>query len=836
MSSVEKDKLFRQKTEKNIPREPVLSREVGTGTGFMKTSIRTVLWQRLIILSVISLLSSLIVAPKFSASIGNYHVGDIARLNVKSAEDILVEDIPSTMKKREKAMAESPVLYDYDRNTSMEIADKVRNAFGLMRQTLSAVNERAAQELKERSNWSHSNKDSGILEEIISAYLEESRHERRDAFNKALGSDISDDDFIVMEKKGFPSYMEKIIIDSAAAVSEKQIVDVKELILKEKDKGIAVRDINSREEKKITDFSKFISLSEARGKVINNISLLSEELSIEEMNAVAALAASLVKPTLTLNKNETEKRKDSVAAAVSPVYFHIKDGEMILREGERITNEHILKIRALAGRSEGRMKFILKLAGLFLIIAALLYAVCHFFIWNIRKKVIETTDLIFLGSLLVFSMLVLKFSLPVVESIREIFPHIQQEDYKYFFTAAASAMLVRIVLTSEAAITFSIVISIMAAMIMKNDVGFGIYTLIGSIVGAHAVGHCKYRTTLVKAGFYLGIVNALMVLPLLMMTGQISYEAVLFTVFIAFLGGLFTGIVVTGLTPVVETIFGYTTNFKLMELSSYDHPLLKELITQAPGTYHHSWIIGNLVESAAAAINANPLLARVSALYHDIGKLKKPQYFFENQKGNKNPHDKLAPSLSGLILIGHVKDGIELANRHKLGREITAIIPQHHGTRIIRFFYQKAKEREDPEVHSVHEKDFRYPGPKPQTKEAGLIMIADAVEAASRAIQDPKPAKIQACVRKIINEIFLDGQLDECEITLKDLNKIEITFNAILNGIFHSRIDYPADTVYEKEGRKGLESSDRIKKEMQRGSNGESKKKSNVDSRTDALN
>jgi hypothetical protein len=314
------------------------------------------------------------------------------------------------------------------------------------------------------------------------------------------------------------------------------------------------------------------------------------------------------------------------------------------------------------------------------------------------------------------------------------------------------------------------------------------------------------------AGFYVGIVNVIVVAVFSMAYGEAISESILFNMLLAFLGGIISGLIVTGIIPVVEGLFGYTTNFKLLELASLDHPLLKELITQAPGTYHHSWIIGNLVETAAEAINANPLFARVSALYHDIGKMKKPQYFFENQKGEKNPHDKLTPSLSSLIIIGHVKDGIELAKEHKLGKRLTDIIPQHHGTKLISYFYSKAKEQEDPDVHTVNEKDFRYPGPKPQTKEAGLVMLADAVEAASRTIQDPTPARIKQAVKKIIGNIFADGQLDECELTLKDLNKIAESFNRILNGIFHARIDYPEPVVREEKGKK-IEGADRDDKE-----------------------
>jgi hypothetical protein len=230
----------------------------------------------------------------------------------------------------------------------------------------------------------------------------------------------------------------------------------------------------------------------------------------------------------------------------------------------------------------------------------------------------------------------------------------------------------------------------------------------------------------------------------------------------------------------------------LLELANSEQAILKDLIIQAPETHSHSFIVGNLVEAAAKAINANPLLAKVAAYYHDIGKVKKPVYFIENQKGGENPHNKLTPSMSSLILISHVKDGMALAKGNRLGQRIIDIIQQHHGTSLISYFFQKAKEKEDPGVQEVNENDYRYPGPKPQTKEAGLVMLADAVEAASRTLSDPTPSRLKGLIQQIINRIFMDGQLDECELTLKDLYQIGNSFNRILTAIFHQRIDYPS--------------------------------------------
>jgi len=317
------------------------------------------------------------------------------------------------------------------------------------------------------------------------------------------------------------------------------------------------------------------------------------------------------------------------------------------------------------------------------------------------------------------------------------------------------------------------------------------------VVGAHRVARCEQRSILVKAGLTVGGVNLLMIFSYYLISGDPFKMALLSDLIMGFFGGALTSVLVLGIAPIVESFFGYTTDIKLLELANMDNPILKDVILQAPGTYHHSIIVGSLAEAGAKSIAANPLLARVSAYYHDIGKLKKPLYFIENAGGADNKHDHLTPSMSSLILISHVKDGVELARENHLGQRIAHIIQQHHGTSLISYFYQKAKEKENPEMGLLNEEDFRYPGPKPQTKEAGIVMLADAVEAASRTLSEPTPSRIRGLVQRITNSIFLDGQLEECELTLKDLQKIEEGFSRILTAIFHQRIDYPAPPASE---------------------------------------
>ena len=286
---------------------------------------------------------------------------------------------------------------------------------------------------------------------------------------------------------------------------------------------------------------------------------------------------------------------------------------------------------------------------------------------------------------------------------------------------------------------------------------------------------------------------------LMLLSPQLTAPTWTYHLLWAAIGGIFSGMLGGALAPVAEFLGGYTTDIKLLELSSLERPLLRELSLQAPGTWNHSMVVGQMCEMAAEAIHANPYLARVGAYYHDIGKIKKPAYFVENQIGRENRHDKLTPSMSALIIKAHVKDGIDMAEQVRLPQSITDFIAQHHGTSLIEYFYEKAlKEAEHGEL--VDETHYRYPGPRPQTKEAGLLMLADAVEAASRTLTDPTPAKIQGLVQKIINKIFASGELGESNLTLKDLHKIAKSFTRVLSAIYHRRIEYSEPAEKYREG------------------------------------
>ncbi len=360
--------------------------------------------------------------------------------------------------------------------------------------------------------------------------------------------------------------------------------------------------------------------------------------------------------------------------------------------------------------------------------------------------------------------------------------------FLYGIPVPMGAMLVTLIFDFHTAIIFSFVISIMTGIWLNNPL-YTVYAFIGSLTAAFSVIRCKRRSALLKGGIYVSAVNVLTTGVLLLFEGNLFAAMAPHAFMFAAMSGIMVAAIVSLLLPVIEYVFSVTTDISLIELMDLDQPLMHNLMIAAPGTYHHSIIVGNLAESAAEAVGANPLLARVTACYHDIGKIRMPEYFVENQTNSANKHEKLMPHMSSMILISHVKDGVELARQYKMPKQIVDIIQQHHGTSLITFFYQKALEQTKDDLPL--QEDYRYPGPKPQTRVAAIVMMADAVEAASRALAEPTPARISALVDKIINHIFLDGQIDECELTLKDISEIKKRFTYILTSIFHRRIVYP---------------------------------------------
>ncbi|MCM8801420.1 MAG: HDIG domain-containing protein [Candidatus Omnitrophica bacterium] len=346
-------------------------------------------------------------------------------------------------------------------------------------------------------------------------------------------------------------------------------------------------------------------------------------------------------------------------------------------------------------------------------------------------------------------------------------------------------------LFNELEIAFLLSVSLFVSIgFILNNYSQALLFLIGGIFSSIFVFGARRRMAIIKAGFFTGLIQALSLFFINNFKVNDAYGYLLITA-----NGIFCGLVVLAILPLFEIMFGTVTNISLLELM--DTPLLNRLKSEAPGTYHHSLVVGNLAESASLAIGANGLLARIGSYYHDIGKLEKPLYFNENQDPSDNKHKTLSPTMSKMIIMNHVKEGLELARKYKLNPRIIDFIIQHHGTSLVHYFYYRALENLE-EDQDIKEEGFRYPGPKPNTKETAIVLLADSVEAASRSLKEPTVQNIEEMVHKIINNKFIDGQFDDCDLTLRDLEKIAQTFIRILTSIYHSRVTYPETSVSSK--------------------------------------
>ncbi|UCG14063.1 MAG: HDIG domain-containing protein [Deltaproteobacteria bacterium] len=754
-------------------------------------------WPRFLLLVGFSLLLGALATPHYMVLSVHYQVGNVADHDIKAARDFLVIDEAATQRKRMAAADKSLAVYDLDE----EAVQHLRQRFGTILADMRALYQQPA----ETGTGTEATRGESVLG--IHKSPKQLALEQKKEFETKLGITVSEADYAVLMQEKFDLRFEDAVVELADSVLASGVVGNKSLLLSEVQKGVVLRSVQSGAEEQVRDLLSFLSIEDARRRILLRASALLEDEDRRVRIGVVHLAQGLLQPNITFNRNETELRRQNAVEAVKPVFFQVKKGEMIVREGQRLGEEQVLKLQTQA---EGKFErgVIFTILGTSLLGGLLIWLAIHVAGKYIRQFPINTKDLLFLAVVLGILLILAKISGGVAEAMNNAFPFISNAAIFYVLPMAAGAMLVTIFFGPTTGIVCAFFLALLAALVLDRQINLLFYYLVGSLVAVQGVAVCRDRSTPLRAGLAVGLANVSVILFMTLAYGRVLTPQTGVAILFGLVGGVLSGVVTTGLCPLAEMAFHYTTDVKLLELASMDRPLLRELMVQVPGTYHHSLIVGNMVEAAAKSIGANSLLARVAAYYHDIGKIKKPLYFVENQVGSENKHERLAPSMSSLILTSHVKDGVDLAKQHGLGQDIQDIIQQHHGTSVISFFYQKALDLQDRlrsskggEVSPVLVEDYRYPGPKPQTKEAGLVLLADAVEAACRTLAEPTVARIQGLVQKIINKIFSDGQLDECELTLKDLHQIAKSFIQILMGISHQRVEYPEPAAKGFEGK-----------------------------------
>ena len=712
-----------------------------------------------------------------------YNLGDVVERDIKAPKGFFIEDQAATDKNRQQAIAEVLTVYDHDPNLANVLKRKVEQAFGDLRTVIELSRKIERQEMEDQLE------SVEILPAEQNSSLQTLIWEKQEKFEETIGIDLSKGAYRALAREEFSKNLANLIVKILDKILANGVVTNKEILLKELDKGIILRDVSTKKEKIAGNLNQFYGLNQAKALVRTIGQPYLQDLDYTLKNLVVDFVQELIQPNITLNRSETQERENKIAKEINPVLYKIKAGEMLLREGARVTEFDLLKLEALQTQTKKEQILLSSLGAAMLLMCLLVTTYILHLNYQGRMATYHIKNLLLIASLALTFIFLAEISASFAVLLTQNSPVQIPESSIYFgIPLAAGAMIICLFLGLTIAVPMALVMAIGFAIILQNNFEMFMYFLINSTMAAYWLRDCRERKVFITAGTKLGVLNVVLATAIHLYMGELSSSKLLWDWAFAFMGGILTGIVTAGIVPLVEIAFDYTTDITLLELANLDRPIMRRLMIEAPGTYHHSVIIGSLVEAAAMEIGANPLLSKVCGYYHDIGKIKKPLYFIENQTEGRNRHDKLAPSMSGLILIAHIKDGVEIARENKLGQVITDTIRQHHGTSIIKFFYEKAKQKKGADAVKID--GFRYPGPKPQTKEAGLVMLADVVEAASRTLDNPTTSRIKGLVQNLINQIFSDGQLDSCELTLKDLHNIAKSYNKILYGIHHHRIEY----------------------------------------------
>ncbi|ADU29866.1 HD family phosphohydrolase [Evansella cellulosilytica] len=484
-----------------------------------------------------------------------------------------------------------------------------------------------------------------------------------------------------------------------------------------------------------------------------------------------------------LDEVATEEARQTAVDMIDPVM--IREGQLLVEEGQMITSD-IYNQLALVGLLDDHSN-VFPYVGLAIIVLILISMLAYYL--SDAKTTLQKNNTHLLMYVIIYTITLIILKLVSLANIIDVV------GLTYIAPVAMGSMLITILLHSRVALFTAMILAIISSVMFNEqsagvlDYTHGIYVFFSAVAGVFFLSKSHRTMRILQAGFFVGLLNVLVIIAfLLLKNAHYGWIEVSLSLGFAVLSGFIAAVLTLGFLPFLEAGFGVLSTTKLIELSNPNHPLLRKILLEAPGTYHHSVIVANLAEAACESVGENGLLARVGAYYHDLGKTKRPHFFIENQMKIDNPHDKISPQLSKTIIIAHPYDGAELLKEHRMPKEIIGIAEQHHGTTLLKYFYHKANQEADKEIP---EEEFRYPGPKAQTRVAAIVGIADCVEAAVRSMNKPTPAKIEALVKKIITDRLEDGQFDECDITLKELNSIARSMCETLQGTFHTRIEYP---------------------------------------------
>ncbi len=692
--------------------------------------------------------------------------GEIADRDVSAPMDFTWVDHEATTARQAAAVAEVAPVYTLDLAVQKRAETRVSQAFDMARRRYATAHDPAA----------------------LAAL--------RGDFVTALGGEITPAELDAIVATGFSRAVEDIAVELVGNALRREVVkDRTELPSPAVPITVLATLGDTRETRALDDLDGVHSVEEARSATsLHALERFAGTRDDATARVAVPVARAAIVPNLRRDVAGTEALGRKARESVGTVEQLVRRGTRIASKGDVLTADQVAALDALRATDRRATGWdgVLLWSALVGVLLGSLAAFAHATVRKFARKAQEHEAMLVLLVLVLLAGRLLVWT----SSALDLPPPYGLGAFALAVPVAAGAVLVRVLVNSESALVWSIGASVLSAAMMDQSAVLGGYYLITSLVATRGVGRARERLAILRSGLQAGGVGAVVVLLTALLRAQdtggvpVDLPTALGLVAVVLLAGLVNAIIAVGSLPAFE-VFGFLTDHKLLELASLDHPLLRQLMLRAPGTYHHSVIVGTLSEAACEAIGANALLARVACYFHDIGKGLKPQYFVENQRDGASRHDRLSPEASAAVIIQHVLEGAALARQYKLPEPIIDNIFMHHGTGLIQYFHARAQEAAGPGVR-VDEQLFRYPGPKPDTREAGVIMIADKVEAACRTIQHPSEDRIRAMIQQIIGAVLSDGQLEDCPLTLKELFVIEGSFTNVLMGIHHHRVEYPA--------------------------------------------
>jgi cyclic-di-AMP phosphodiesterase PgpH len=704
--------------------------------------------------------------------------GSIAGQDYVAPHDLLLLDEESTRAKQARASDAVLPVYDFDAGEQAERDQQLESLMSRGRQLLG--------------------KGEAVRGKDAMAALEAELTGNSQPQEAPSGLKLTPEELDFLVRKRFSADLEDRLRSVVAQALRRGIVANKPLLLENRLRGIVVRNLTTRSEKVQLDLFNHLGYPDELRDFLEGEVRAGSGLSAADRRVVVDLLFENLQPNLHLNRSETLARREAAAAGSGQVFTQIKKGQVLVRKGDQINATAARAISLMRGdRRLGHQ--LPPVAG-----TLLLLALAALVVWqglkdqriadHSRERAFGETLL-----LLLVSLLGAKFSLLVAAAVAASFgepPLTSFQSWVYAVPFASLALLSTLLFTRSTAMLLAFLFPLLISRAIEGDaLWMVLYATAGGLAAVFALDRyqLKQRLVIMRIGLVVGVVNLIMALVLSALSGTLDRGpmAVLFDLLLALASGFLVATVASSALPVLESLLGITTDIKLVELSNTNLPLLRRLAFEAPGTFQHSLMVANLAKEGCEAIGADAVLAYSGGLYHDVGKIFRPDYFIENQRPGQNRHDKLLPSMSALILINHVKEGLELAREHNLPQPIKDAVEQHHGTRLIKYFYNRARELADPTTGEVREEKYRYPGPKPQNRVMGVIMLADGIEAASRTLVEPTPSKIRTLIHTITEDCLRDGQLEESDLTLKDLSRVSEAFFRVLANIFHQRIDYP---------------------------------------------